>query len=219
MFFKMKRYNVNFIQNENLVITGIGTSSLWEKSEVLTDFMSTWNDEKKEKIEFRSLWGNEKIFFLFKVFDISVHIDKTDDTVESIGKSDRVELFFRINEKLSPYYCLEIDPTSRIMDFKALPNKQFDFDWNWPKEDILVKSFIGEEFFCVELEISLESLKRFKLLKDNKLETGIFRAKYNQQEDKSYEPTWITWVNPNTETPNFHTPTSFGELNLKNNLK
>ena len=102
------------------------------------------------------------------------------------------------------------------MDFKAKPNKEFDFNWNWPTQDIEVKSTIESNYFIVEIAISVKSLKDLDLLKNGVLETGIYRAKYNQQKDASFEPTWIPWVNPNTETPNFHTPTSFGLLVLEN---
>ena len=125
-------------------------------------------------------------------------------------------MFFRTNAELNPYYCLEIDPTPRIMDFKAYPNKKFNFEWNWPKNDILVKSHIDKDYFIVEGKLNIASLKAFNLIENNKIETGIFRAKFKQQKELNFEPTWISWVNPNTETPNFHTPTSFGVLHLEN---
>ena len=112
------------------------------------------------------------------------------------------------------YYCLEIDPTPRIMDFKASPKKKFDFDWNWPNNDLIVKSTIKEDRFIVEIAITIQSLKNFDLIKDNSIEAGIYRAKYTKQENNLFEPTWISWVNPNTETPNFHVPDSFGNLTL-----
>ena len=124
-------------------------------------------------------------------------------------------MFFRTDTNLNPYYCFEIDPTPRIMDFIAYPNRNFDFDWSWPKNDVLVKSEINDNYFTVEGSISLESMRRFNLIKDQKIETGIFRAKYNEQNDGSFEPTWISWVNPNTEAPDFHTATAFGVLHLK----
>ena len=181
----------------------------------LTDFCSPWDDEKLKKIEFKALWDEEYLFCSFKVEDSNVYIDTTDNSKNSIDSSDRVELFFRSNALLDPYYCLEIDPTPRLMDFNAKPNRAFNFNWNWSKNDILIKSDIQKDFFTVEIAISLASLTQLDLLKDGKIETGIYRAKYNQQENGSYEPTWITWVNPNTETPNFHTQTSFGQLHLE----
>lgn len=213
----MKKYNVNYIENNKLDLICKGEDSLWEKAEILNDFVSAWDKKEPAKIEFRALWSSEKLYFNFKVFDNEVHIDKKENGIESIGNSDRVELFFRTDASLNPYYCLEIDPTPRIMDFIAYPNNNFDFNWNWPKNDIAVKSNIQKDFFVIEGSISLVSLKKLDLIKDNKIETGIFRAKYNKQKDLSFKPTWISWVNPMSKTPNFHIPSSFGVLNLKGN--
>jgi hypothetical protein len=145
--------------------------------------------------------------------DDTVHINKTDNSISSIDVSDRVELFFRSNAELNPYYCLEIDPTPRVMDFKAHNYRDFDFNWNWPKEDLIVKSSFNANGFCVEGKISISSLNKLNLLNDNKIETGIYRAKY-QKIKENYVPTWITWVNPKTETPDFHVSSSFGILKL-----
>jgi hypothetical protein len=212
---KLKNYNVKQIDVNQLKINGEANHPLWEKAISLKDFCSPWDDKKLKKIEFRALWDKEYLFCSFKVDDNKVHIDTTDNTKNSINNSDRVELFFRANERLNPYYCLEIDPSSRIMDFKAKLNKEFDFKWNWSQKDILIKSEIQKDFFTIEVAISLASLTHLGLIKEGSIQTGIYRAKYSKQENGSYLPTWITWVNPNTETQNFHTPTSFGQLNLE----
>ena len=210
----MKTYKVNSLKEKEIIISGKGSHPMWKEANSLTDFSSPWDAKTIDKIEFKALHNLEKIFFRFQVHDSQTHIHPSKSKNDSINNSDRVELFFRTNEELNPYYCLEIDPTQRLMDFKAKPDKDFDFNWNWDKDDILIKSDIQKDFFTVEISISLSSLTRLDLLKDGKIETGIYRAKYNQQDNGGYEPIWITWVNPNTETPNFHTPTSFGLLHL-----
>lgn len=212
----LKKYTVKQIAHQQLAITGKGDHTLWNEANKLLDFSSPWDSEKIKPIAFKALCDSETIFFCFKVEDADVHIDTTDNTFRSINESDRVELFFRSNESLDPYYCLEIDPASRIMDFKARPNKQFDFNWNWPSDDIKVKSAIESTCFTVEIAISLASLTNLGLLKEGKIEAGLYRAKYNKQKDGNFKPNWITWVNPNTESPNFHTPSSFGILHLEN---
>jgi len=210
----MKNYNVNCIERDALTLTGKGDDPLWQKAELLTDFVSPWDNEKIEKIEFKALWDAKNLFFCFTIYDNIIHIDKKDDSIDSIGNSDRVELFFRTNASLSPYYCLEIDPTPRIMDFIAYPNKNFNFEWNWTKKDLTVKSKINKNKFTVEIAISITSLEKLNLIRNSKIETGIFRAKYRGFENSIFEPTWISWVNPNTKEPNFHTPASFGVLKL-----
>lgn len=204
----MKTYKVKYSEE----IIG---RSIWQKANSLIDFSSPWESEPIKKIEFKAVHNSEKIFFQFKVDEYNFYIDSSSDKNESINNSDRVELFFRADSNLNPYYCLEIDPTSRIMDFKAKPNKNFDFNWNWPSKDIKVESFKNDTNFIVEITIAIQSLKNLSLLKGNFIETGIYRAKYNKSENGGYEPTWITWVDPNTATPNFHTPTSFGLLELE----
>lgn len=189
---------------------------MWNKANYLTDFSSPWDKEPVKKIEFKAIHNSEKIFFQFKVFDDQTHIHPSKDINDSINNSDRVELFFRSDACLNPYYCLEIDPTARIMDFKAKPNKEFDFNWNWPSKEIEIKSSTHQNYFIVEIAISIKSLKDLKLIKNGQIETGIYRAKYNQQKNNSFQPIWITWVNPNTATPNFHTSSSFGILTLEN---
>ena len=210
----MKKYNVRCIENNTLVLNGKGNNVLWDRADVLTDFVSAWSKVTPSRIEFRSLWDSKNLYFYFKVFDNEVNVVKNDNSKTSIANSDRVELFFRTNDMLSPYYCLEIDPTSRILDFKANPERNFEFEWNWPKNELTVKSDIQNEFFTVEGAISIASLKKLDLIKNNVIETGIYRAKYNKTENLIYEPTWISWVNPNTKLPDFHTPKSFGKLNL-----
>ncbi|MDO5980238.1 carbohydrate-binding family 9-like protein [Flavivirga spongiicola] len=209
-----KIYHVNCVETNRIIINGQGNNATWDKAVTLTDFVSPWETKPIDKIEFKAVHDNVNLFFLFKVYDPQVHINKNDDSINSINNSDRVELFFRTDASLTPYYCLEIDPTPRLMDFKAHPNKQFDFNWDWPVKDIQIKSSINEKGFTVEGAISLRSLTDYGLLKDGKIETGVYRAKYHQQQDGSYEPTWITWVNPNTETPNFHIASSFGLFKL-----
>lgn len=210
----LKTYTVNPLGNQTLTLTGKGDDTLWSKANVLTDFSSPWENTKIDKIEFRALWNTRFLYFNFKVFDTNIHIANKVDKYDSINHSDRVELFFRSDENLHPYYCLEIDPTPRLMDFKAEYCRNFDFKWNWPSTDIAIKSFVFNDCFVVEGAISLTSLKALKLLKGNKIETGVFRAKYHKQPDGSYQPTWMPWVNPNTETPDFHTPSAFGVFNL-----
>ena len=212
----MKTYKVNFTQKKDIILSGKGNHSIWNSANSLTDFCSPWDAEPIKKIEFKAIHNSEKIFFQFKVDDNLVYIHPSADKNYSINNSDRVELFFRSDANLNPYYCLEIDPLARVMDFKAKPNKEFDFNWNWPSKDIEVKSTIEPNYFIVEIAITLQSLKELNLLNDGKIETGIYRAKYNQQKNGAFEPTWIPWVNPKTETPNFHTASSFGLLMLEN---
>lgn len=210
----MKEYQVVLIDKSPKNDDEILDLFSWEKANCLTDFCSPWKKNSFSKTEFRVLWDSENLYFNFRVFDTDICIDQKDDSNHSIGNSDRVELFFRTNETLNPYYCLEMDTTGRIMDFEARPNKNFDFNWKWPKDDIKLKTSNDKTSFTVEGKISIESLENLNLIRDNTIETGVYRAKFFKTEDNKYEPIWISWVNPKTEIPNFHTASSFGKFIL-----
>jgi hypothetical protein len=212
---EIKEYEVNLIEKKQLNISGNGDDTLWDSAMILTDFCSPWGTEKGLEITFKALWDREKLFFNFTVLDTEIHIEKLHESFESIGNSDRVELFFRPDDTLNPYYCLEIDTSGRVMDFIAYPNKNFDFNWDWPKNNLVVKSTVNANSFTVEGSISIESLQSFNLIKNNTIEIGIFRAKYTKTQNEGIQPNWITWVNPNTDTPNFHIASSFGVFVLK----
>lgn len=211
----MKTYNVKKIDPNYLIPNGKADHFFWDNANVLTQFSSPWHFENIEDIEFRALHDGENLYVCYKVSDASLHIDSTDNSKKSVDNSDRVELFLRSDKKMDPYYCLEIDPLARVQDFMARPNKEFDFTWDWPLEDISIKSYINEAYFTVEVVISFESLMRYHLINKNIIEAGIYRAKYSQQSNGQFTPTWITWVDPQTETPNFHIASSFGKLLLE----
>tara|TARA_B100000809_G_scaffold90011_1_gene88519 strand:+ start:6615 stop:7250 length:636 start_codon:yes stop_codon:yes gene_type:complete len=211
----MNNYYVQNIPIKSLSINGKANADAWKQANVLIDFQSPWDSGPIAPIKFRALYDAENFYFSFCVLDTEVYTDTSANKDQNIGNSDRVELFFRSDASLNPYYCLEIDTTARIMDFEARPGKNFDFDWNWPIQHINVQSSIQNTCFVVEGTISLNSLRDLNLLKENKIEIGVFRAKYNKNGQGEFTPTWIAWVDPKTEDPNFHISSSFGVFHLE----
>ena len=209
-----KVYCVHLINKNELKITGNGNSQVWKKAVPLTDFISPWDLNYVSKTEFRALWDGDYFFFCFAVFDSSIHINRIDDSVEGIANSDRVELFFKPDATLNPYYCLEIDSDARILDFIAYPKRRFDYNWKWPKDCIQVKSSVNENGFIVEGAITIASLNQLNLIQENCIQTGVYRAKYNSVDRINFEPTWLSWVDPKTEMPDFHIASSFGMFQL-----
>ncbi|WP_161567047.1 sugar-binding protein [Leeuwenhoekiella aestuarii] len=207
-------YKVKHIASQSLVITGKCDATQWSVANKLEDFVSPWDAAPIKPIVFRALYDSEFFYFSFNVHDGAVFTELKDDSKASIAASDRVELFMRVDSKLSPYYCLEIDTQPRIMDFKAMPNRDFDLSWNWPEGELEVRSEILNECFSVEGKISLQSLEELQLLKKDSegtfMEIGVYRAKYKTDDAGHNHPTWITWVDPKNPEPDFHIPESFG---------
>ena len=211
----MKSYNVIRIKNGLFSIKESEKDFFWNQANMLTDFVNPWEPKPDTNTIFRAVWDSSYLYFRFDVHDKLIHSDDSSNHYESINVSDRVELFFRPNETLDPYYCIEIDSKARVMDFIARPEKKFDFNWYWPKSELIVNATTSSSGYYVEGAISIKSLDFLKIRNENYIETGIFRAKYYKQKDGSFKPSWITWIDPKTEFPNFHVSSSFGILTLK----
>jgi len=127
-----------------------------------------------------------------------------------------VEIFFRVNSSLNPYYCLEMDPLGRILDYKAVYYRQFDYEWKWPgKNQIMVHAIRTDPGYCVEGWLTLDSLRKLSLLQKNTLQTGLFRGQCMGQIGEKRQFRWISWIHPDSEKPDFHIPSSFGIILLE----
>ena len=194
---------------------GSGRHPAWQQADSLTAFRLYWNEEEPPPTAFKALWTEGYLYFLFEVVDPQRHARIVDNHKLEVVASDRIELFFRIDDAMTPYYCLEIDYLGRILDYKADFYRKMDFEWSWPAGGIEVATAVADSGYSVEGRITLASLRSLGLLQGNQLRTGLFRADYTRA--KSGDKTnvrWISWINPGTEKPDFHVPAAFGRLVL-----
>ncbi|MGC3943536.1 MAG: sugar-binding protein [Chryseolinea sp.] len=201
----------------DFVISGDGSSPRWQQSTSLTEFRYPWETEIPSRTSFKSLHGDQWVYFLFDVDDLNVHVEVKSNNKLEVIDSSRVEIFFRVNEQLSPYYCLELDPRGRVLDYIGHYHRQFDFDWIWPDGGLAVKASTRPGGYIVETAISKESLKTLGLLAGGKqqLQAGLFRAQCTRTVVPKDHMRWISWIQPNSETPDFHIPSAFGLLDLE----
>ncbi len=208
-----KTYRVKKIQEE-LMVTGKGDSPLWKVAGQLSDFVYPWENERPSGTSFKALHSKDWLYCLFtsSADDIKVYVDKNDKT--EVVNSERVELFFKIDDRLSPYYCLELDPNGRVFDYKAEYQRKFDVKWSWPAGQLLVKAVRTKSGYTVEIAISKGSLKELGLLQGKFLKTGLYRGECVELNGNEATLKWVSWVKPSSPTPDFHIPSSFGVLEL-----
>ena len=209
-----KSYVVRKVSGE-FSLSGNGDHPSWRKANVLKDFNYPWEDATPPATEFRAMHNDDWLFCLFSVADDSINIlvDKNDKM--ETASSCRTEIFFKIDDKLSPYYCLEIDPLARVLDYKAEFHRQFDTSWSWPAGHLKIKTDKRTDGYTIELAISKQSLVDLGLLKNKTLEAGLYRADCVALNGTSTKFQWISWVRPDSKTPDFHIPSSFGVLKLE----
>jgi hypothetical protein len=161
------------------------------------------------------MWDDVRFYFRFDVETTLALTYVHDNNKMEVVDSDRVEIFFRHDDRLETYYCLEMDPLSRVLDYKAGFYRKFDYNWQWPGNNQLhVQSGYTEVGYIVEGSITLASLRELDLLNNNKLQAGLFRGECLKVRDPQSRFTWISWVKPESERPDFHIPSSFGVINL-----
>ena len=210
-----KSYPVKRIDGA-LVVSGKGDDQRWHAAVPLSDFGYPWEDDDPPPTRFRALHNDTWLYCLFEVTDHRIHIDDPDSRDKrAVIKSSRAEIFFRKDENLSPYYCLEIDPSGRVYDYQARYHRQFDPRWSWPQGELVVKTHRDATGYTIEVAISKTSLRALNLLRGDHLEAGVFRADCLPNGKDMPDFKWASWAKPSSPTPDFHIPSAFGVMELQ----
>ncbi|WP_218598827.1 sugar-binding protein [Polaribacter sp. NJDZ03] len=181
---------------------------------VLDDFFYPWEKETSPKTLFSAFYDDAYINFRFEAFGPKPKVFVATDNKLEVTKSERVEIFFRKNKEMTPYYCLEMDPNGRVLDYEANTYRKFNRKWMWPTS-LCIKTVIKEDRYILEGKLSLSFLKEKEILKENQLEIGLYRGHCVELVNDIATIKWISWVDPKTEKPDFHVAESFGVLKLE----
>jgi hypothetical protein len=161
------------------------------------------------------LWDDTNLYFLYRASDTEIIAKKEGLGEKDAANSDRVEIFFKKDDRMDPYHALEMDALGRVLDTKGVFYRKIDYDWNWPEGHLQLKATTDEDGYWVEGAISFASLRQLGLYADDQLlRAGLYRGEYRQTPEGATEVRWISWVIPDSEKPDFHIPSSFGELLL-----
>lgn len=208
----------NKLELEYYLAAGQKTNKLKHYEVVkISDFIS-WNQIPKISefdfgefpfTQFSAYYDNEFFHFRFEVSTKEALVFIKENNKIEVLQSERVEIFFRKDEKLQPYYCLEIDANGRLFDYKANFHREFEYNWNFP-EKLKIKSEKIENSYSIESKISLKTLIELNLLSGNKMQVGLFRAQCIEIKEDKASFRWHSWIKANTEKPDFHIPEVFG---------
>ncbi len=211
-------YPVYRLEQNTLQIDGSGNDPAWERAYVLNDFRYPWREEIAPATVFRALWDDAYLYFLYQVTDpdIYLHQDSSLSLKQQAVRSDRIEIFFKADDAMDPYYSLEMDALGRIFDSEGRFYRKINADWTWPEGQLLVKASRDAGRYRVEGQISLSSLRQLGMLSgdETELKAGLYRGEYVRLANGAQEVKWISWIMPDSDKPDFHIPSSFGHLRL-----
>ena len=184
----------------------------WEDADILTDFSFPWLEKEAPRTEFRALWNGADFHFRFDVEDRDLVLDESGEPDRAVLGSDRVEIFFSPTAELSePYYGIEMEPRGGAYDYQGIYHRKFSPQWKMPGLEFLGKIREGDGY-SVTGKIPVETLQELRCLTDGEAVAGVYRAEFSHLPDGSIREDWISWVDPETVTPDFHVPSSFGRF-------
>lgn len=208
-------YHVRYVPEAEIDVDGALNEPDWNNAHRQTDFSFPWEARAVPVTEFRALCDDNYFYFSFIAHDQDIVVQEKFDTESVVAGEDRVEIFFACDDKLKEYFCLEVDPLGRVLDYAASYYRRFDNSWDWP--GVHAAASITDEGYTVEASIPLKSLEALGLPTLGPgwlLKVGLFRADFNHGLISKPQEHWISWVDPGTEQPDFHVPNAFGCLRI-----
>ncbi|WFB65246.1 carbohydrate-binding family 9-like protein [Sphingobacterium sp. WM] len=179
---------------------------------VVDEFVSPWSSSDFGKTVFKAFYDKEYLYFYFDIEDKNI-VEKKFEREEDVAKGDRGEIFLSADSSLSEYFCFEIAPSGEVLDYKAKYYRKFDYEWDL--KGLEIKTDVGPSGYILEGRIPLEFVKGLiKSKSSSEFRMGIFRGEFNSLSWNEKDINWISWIRPNTEKPDFHTPSAFQWVRL-----
>ena len=197
-------------------IDGVLEEREWPAESWDAEMSFPWREEAAPATAFSLQADDEALYFAFRVVDEDVVIiEGSPDDEELVARGDRVELFFARDGELNEYYSLEIDPRARVLDYQATFYRRFDREWDSPGLEAAARQ--RPDGYDVEGRLPLSALESMGLTlsADQPLLAGVFRGEFSRRASGTIDESWISWVRPDAEEPDFHIPSSFGCLRLQ----
>ena len=173
-------------------------------------FISPWGNQNIGKTIFKAFHDGSFLYFYFDIKDNHI-VEKKFEREEDVGRGDRGEIFLSVDSGLSEYYCFEISPSAKVLDYKASHYRKFDYEWDL--ENLVVKSKINPDGYILEGKIPLAFIKS---IMDSKSEQsvylGLFRGEFDSLEWNEKTINWISWIRPKSIKPDFHIPSAFKKV-------
>ena len=142
-----------------------------------------------------------RFYFQFEVVDETVHAVKEVKAKRDLEHGDRVEVFWSPREDMSVnYYCAEIDPQGRVLDYACKFPRVFDYNWQF--KTLEKESKRTEHGYRVEGSVSVDELKQLGI-NLSCFWMGAFRADFDEA---GQLVEWYSLMPPGPGEADFHRP-------------
>lgn len=148
---------------------------------------------------FRCFSDSEWFYFMYEVEDATITLVEDYQGEKDVEPEDRVEIFFSPREEMDIYWCAEMDPAGRVLDYESKYYRIMDYGWNFRTLEIATN--IKENGYTLWGKVSKEELRSLGVDLSN-FRMGVFRADFRP--DGSVN--WYSAVPTEDKSPDFHKP-------------
>ena len=205
-----KVYNLEYIKDAAVDIDGIDSEAPWKRVQKESGLSFPWKHSPAPATSFRAFYSDEYVFFFFEAVDADLVITSGPGE-QSVEQGDRVELFFSAGSNMDRYFCLEIDPAGKVLDYKASFYRKFDPAWDLG--GLITAARLVPGGYEVEAAVPARWFRDSgisSMEKGSSFSIGIYRAEFSHSASGAPTEEWISWKNPGTVEPDFHVPSSLG---------
>ena len=157
-------------------------------------------DGLEDNTVFGCFAGEDYFYFYYDVIDPTVTLKEGFKEEKDVEPEDRVEIFFSPRPEMDIYYCAEIDPEGRVLDYSSKYYREMDYGWNFSTMDLFSK--ITEKGYLIAGRVSKEELRSLGLDLEGGFSMGVFRADF--REDGTVN--WYSAIPSDDKAPDFHKP-------------
>lgn len=229
-----RTYMLKHLPDVQIEVDGHLDDAQWSLADVESDFIFPWQERTAPGTDFRALCDDDYFYFAFRVMDADLFV-LADLPEEGYAVfEDRVEIYFARDDMMREYYCIEIDPHGRAMDYSGAYYRQLDLSWNCP--GLETGGVVFDQGYTVEGRISLTTFVELgfpAFRPGTKILFGLFRAEFShdrsgrsvEQKDSIHNlgrridgppplEAWMSWIDPKVAQPDFHVPSALGWLQI-----
>lgn len=157
-------------------------------------------DGLEDVTTFRCHADQERFYFHYEVVDSTLTLIDPYEGERTVDWEDRVEIFFSQDADMTAYFCAEIDPMGRRMDYSSSYKSPLDYEWNF--STMRQAGQVTDQGYIVAGSVAISELAELGVDLKNGFYLGVFRADFHQ--DGSVN--WYSAVKTDDESPYFHKP-------------
>jgi len=151
--------------------------------------------------DYVNLWTDaDSLYCDYYITDTTIALNDRFEQELDFDGQDRIELFFSPRPEMNIYYCAEVDPAGRIMDYSSHYYRQFDYEWDFQTMNITAEHTPAD--FHIRISISKNELRELGLDLENDIYMGLFKADYHPGTPEN----WYSVVYEDRQKPDFHIP-------------